>query len=520
MAKEAVQTVKTIQATQVVEKEATQEGTQLMGREINIIGIDPGLTKTGIGILKINLEKDGEMGLYQFIVSNYLLLLNLQNLSKELINSKAISSDLDVSDFAPDLNPSLTSLNSLDSLASLNLLNFSNFISKKRKKTKKEISMDDRLLRFIRQSSFLCEIDLSKISTSQMIEIIKAPSVEGLRIKGQCIKKQDTKKRIAKESRVKRPNVKGHQEFLDDKEYFEIYLSLYRKYFGDLPIFSIQSSCFNMSNQMPKKNSQKNAQEIAQEDIEENIEESPERITEESQKSFDEVFYEIYDGFAKKTVFENCLEKRGVSKKELSKKLPNMPIKKAQNAKNVGKIEKAESADSAERSERKILDFLPSFVDQDTVYTKTSMPIHLRLKFIYDRIEQMVKKHSPSHMILEEVFVNSSNPMSALKLGGARGVISLIAANYNMSLIEIFAGKIKQRITFSWHEDKSNLKTIIYQIFQQNFQCSLDASDAIAGAICGILEMRIDNVGLKNIQNKKLHKQKNTHKKQAAQTKK
>lgn len=426
--------------------EQPKQPIQSTAREIKIMGIDPGLTKTGIGVLRINLEKDCEMGLCQFVLSNYLLLLNLQNLSKDLIHSN---------------------FDSLASLSELNALSLSNFISKKKKKTKKEMNMDDRLLSFIRQSSFLCKIDLSKISARQMIEAVKAPSIEFMKFKDKGLQEEDAKEdglqeQDTEKQDVKEKDAKGSQafldKFLDDKEYFEIYLSLYQKYFGDLPIFANDASC--LFNQLPTKKKKKNKNE-------KNV---------QKKAQVDEVFHEIYDDFAKNT--EESLEKNA----EITEKIET--------------TESTELMEKPERLERKIINFLPSFVDQETVYTKTSMPTHLRLKIIYDRIEQMVNKHSPSHMILEEVFVNSSNPMSALKLGGARGVISLIAANYNMPLIEIFAGKIKQRITFSWHEDKSSLKTIIYQIFQQNFQCSLDASDAIAGAICGILEMQIENADM------------------------
>ena len=91
-----------------------------MGKEITIIGVDPGLTKTGIGVLTIKIDNTIGVELQQFILSHYLLLLNLQSIAIDAISS-------------------------IDNNLPENIL--FNFISKKKIKTKKEKEMDNLILR-------------------------------------------------------------------------------------------------------------------------------------------------------------------------------------------------------------------------------------------------------------------------------------------------------------------------------------------------------------------------------------
>lgn len=342
-----------------------------VSKDIRFIGVDPGLTKTGLCIVdftiyniqnekctafgenSINLDIGVDLNgikLSQFVLSNYILLLNLQNLAKDLIKNT-------------------------DPAKYLSCIS-----SKKLKKTKKESAFDAALLRLFECSKFLINMELSELSITEITKIIRYDA--------------------------RFYNI--FDAFSTDStdmsfDLYKTYILLYEKYFGYV-------------------------------------------CSDTAILSTDTAFFIDYE-----------------------KTLALIPDTIAQ---------------------KKVREFLPKHIYHNTIYTKTSEMTHKRLQKLYDGVQSAVDNYHPSHMVLEEVFVNAANPMSALKLGGARGVISLVAANKNLRLIEISAGKIKQKISFNWHGEKGDMKSNIFRIvgMHNNSRCSLDASDSIAGAICGFLE--------------------------------
>lgn len=152
----------------------------------------------------------------------------------------------------------------------------------------------------------------------------------------------------------------------------------------------------------------------------------------------------------------------------------------------------ANDNNKAINNKRNILvkDFLPQYVSHGIINTKSTTLMHKRLELIYTGISKAIQDFNPQSATLEEVFVNQSNPASTLKLGSARGVISLAIAHNNIEIMEILAGDIKYAMCLKWRGEKQDIKMIVFSILNlQNTRVALDSSDSLASAICSIMKI-------------------------------
>lgn len=114
----------------------------------------------------------------------------------------------------------------------------------------------------------------------------------------------------------------------------------------------------------------------------------------------------------------------------------------------------------------------------------TGQNFPVRLRQIYCGLRELVAKHRPDAVALEEVFAGK-NAQSALKLGQARGAV--ICAVLACGEVEIFgyAPKlIKQALTGSGSASKEQVRFMVQQLLKIDGALPLDASDALAVAIC------------------------------------
>lgn len=96
----------------------------------------------------------------------------------------------------------------------------------------------------------------------------------------------------------------------------------------------------------------------------------------------------------------------------------------------------------------------------------------------------MVGEHSPTHVVVEKVFVNS-NPMSSLKLGEARGAAISAAQRLGAHVTEISARQLKRTITGKGDASKMLVGAMVRSILGlgDGFRASADAYDALACAL-------------------------------------
>ncbi len=105
-----------------------------------------------------------------------------------------------------------------------------------------------------------------------------------------------------------------------------------------------------------------------------------------------------------------------------------------------------------------------------------------RLKSIYLQLVEVLQAHQPDEAAVEQMFVNA-NVTGSLKLGHARAVALLAAANAGLPVGEYAPNTVKKVVVGVGHAQKNQVEHMVrLQLPGADFS-STDAADALAVAI-------------------------------------
>jgi len=122
-------------------------------------------------------------------------------------------------------------------------------------------------------------------------------------------------------------------------------------------------------------------------------------------------------------------------------------------------------------------------VDNGIIKTRSSDPLPLRLKTIYDGLSTILKEFSPQAVAVEQVFL-AKNPRAALTLGHARGTAVLCAVNLGLEVHEYSALQVKSAVVGYGHAAKQQVQQMVKALINLPEVAQEDAADALAVAIC------------------------------------
>lgn len=106
-----------------------------------------------------------------------------------------------------------------------------------------------------------------------------------------------------------------------------------------------------------------------------------------------------------------------------------------------------------------------------------------RLSRIYRELTRVLGEFQPGAVSLEKVFF-AQNVQSALKLGQARGVALLAAAEHGIEVHEYSAVEIKSSVVGFGHATKQQVQMMIGSLLRVSGRVPADAADALAASIC------------------------------------
>lgn len=123
-------------------------------------------------------------------------------------------------------------------------------------------------------------------------------------------------------------------------------------------------------------------------------------------------------------------------------------------------------------------------LDYGCINTPKNIEMPERLKVISDKLKQVIKKYKPDNIAVEDLFF-CSNAKTAIKVGQARGVILLTAAQNKIKVFEYTPLQIKLALTGYGRADKKQIQYMVKSILKcKDIPKPDDAADAIAIAIC------------------------------------
>ena len=115
---------------------------------------------------------------------------------------------------------------------------------------------------------------------------------------------------------------------------------------------------------------------------------------------------------------------------------------------------------------------------------------YMRLHRIYTRVLGLCEQYLPDELAIEAPFYGK-NVQSMLKLGRAQGVAMAAALAWDIPIAEYEPRKIKQAITGNGAASKEQVQEMLRRILSipnENLPSKLDASDALAAALCHFYE--------------------------------
>ncbi len=118
-----------------------------------------------------------------------------------------------------------------------------------------------------------------------------------------------------------------------------------------------------------------------------------------------------------------------------------------------------------------------------TVRTQARRPFPERLLKIYTELSRLLQREKADVLAIEEVF-HAANVQSALRLGHARGIPLLIAAQNAIPVFEYSPLEIKNGIVGYGRAEKSQVQAMVQFILRLPDLPGPDAGDALAAAIC------------------------------------
>jgi crossover junction endodeoxyribonuclease RuvC len=115
-----------------------------------------------------------------------------------------------------------------------------------------------------------------------------------------------------------------------------------------------------------------------------------------------------------------------------------------------------------------------------------------RLEFIYDGLKGVIAEQRPQATCVEEAFAGR-NVRSAFRLAEARAICMLISQQAGCAVHELPPALIKKAVTGHGRASKEGVRCAVLQILDWAEDApppALDASDALAGAICTLQRLQ------------------------------
>lgn len=124
-----------------------------------------------------------------------------------------------------------------------------------------------------------------------------------------------------------------------------------------------------------------------------------------------------------------------------------------------------------------------TLVECGVIRTTAVDPLPDRLREIHDGIAELIQRHKPDVMSIEDVFY-ARNVRTTVVLGHARGVILLAAAQQSIRVHEMTPKEIKKAVTGAGGASKEQVQFMVTKLLRlKSAPKPTDAADGVAAAL-------------------------------------
>jgi len=124
-----------------------------------------------------------------------------------------------------------------------------------------------------------------------------------------------------------------------------------------------------------------------------------------------------------------------------------------------------------------------SLVECGVIRTQSRAPLGQRLKEIHDGVAEIIQRHKPDMVAVEDVFY-AKNVRTTVVLGHARGVILLACEQHQIRIEEIAPASIKKAIVGTGGATKEQVQFMLTRLLRlKSAPQPADAADGVAAAL-------------------------------------
>ena len=135
-----------------------------------------------------------------------------------------------------------------------------------------------------------------------------------------------------------------------------------------------------------------------------------------------------------------------------------------------------------------------TLVDAEVLKVSRGIPHAQRLHLLYERLLDYIAKFEPDEVAIEEPFV-ARNARSAIAIGRAQAVAMIASAASDVGIHSFAPREVKMAVTGFGDSSKEQVRDMVMLTLDADApQMPLDASDALAVAICHINSRRANSL--------------------------
>ena len=138
---------------------------------------------------------------------------------------------------------------------------------------------------------------------------------------------------------------------------------------------------------------------------------------------------------------------------------------------------------------------LVSLVECGVIRTRPRDPLPARLGEIYDGVTQLIARHRPDALSVEDVFY-SRNVRTTVVLGHARGIILLAGHQAKLDIHEFPPAEIKKAVVGSGAATKEQVQFMLTRLLRlKAVPQPSDAADGVAAALAYLMSAHLPALG-------------------------
>lgn len=108
----------------------------------------------------------------------------------------------------------------------------------------------------------------------------------------------------------------------------------------------------------------------------------------------------------------------------------------------------------------------PAVLVTGVIATSTDLIFEARLRLIYEGVHDLLLKHAPDLLVLEDLYAEYKFPRTALLMAHARGVVCLAAGQCGVPVVALAPAEVKRVVAFNGAASKPQIQHAVGRLLR------------------------------------------------------